>query len=164
MLVERLKAAGKFTDKIETFDFIKDPGDWIKYYHQSQKVEFQIKDDKAYLYILDPLYRVLGDFDILGMCKGWTEPKRGWGHTIYITDAAIAIRDSFNFEDEFQFNGVWSCVNKSYLAIIPGEANAIFNFTFNNFRGKYKNGNDFLVITQHEYVDLNGGVVYDTSL
>lgn len=50
------------------------------------------------------------------------------------------------------------------MALIPGEVNAIFNFTFNNFREKYGNGNDFLVATEPELVDLGGCVAYDTSL
>lgn len=163
-LVERLQSAGYLSDKREHFDFISDPFIWIKYYHQSQKVEFSPFDINAGVYITDPLYRVFGDFDILGMARGWVEPLQAGGHRIYVQSAGVAVRDSFNFEDEFRFNGFWSCINKSYLALIPGEVNAIFNFTFNNFREKYGNGNDFLVATEPELVDLGGCVAYDTSL
>lgn len=122
----------------------------------------------AYIIPIDGISACLGQFDFRALAAGYTIPLENGGHKIVIENVSIYLWDSFNFHKEDEL-GYWSCEKKSFkLFDIPLFEDKtylqVYNTHFIQFRNKYGQGEDFMVLSYPKPVDYLSRFQYETTL
>lgn len=162
-LEEKLKKAGCFTNKMEYFTFISEiPKNWKADHHQHRTVESNILER---ILMWNGHVAALGNYTFYGLVNGYVKHLNKKTYRIYITKAAIAMLDSFDFEGS-QHLGFWDCPDKKYLGIdlFSPIGMKLSNEGFNIFRNTYNKGADFYLATYPKEVENLRDFHYDVTL
>lgn len=94
---------------------------------------------------LDDLTASLGNFPFRVAVKGTVTPiSGGRGHTVAVSEVAVYVRDSFDFNGE-QFLGYWDDSDSSVGMFNPLSGTGVNNSDFRAWRATTGRGGDFLV-------------------
>lgn len=159
LLVKRLAKAGKFTDKVEKFDFISSNWRaWPETYFQSEVVPAQ-----NFLSLIcfgpDGLHTAMAAFMFYALANGHVKPIAG-GYRIEVEEVAIVAFDRFNFMGEQDYR-YWKCSPPDFSRIFSFGSHKLTNEHFRKFRSKFGKGANFPVISHPRQVDIGDGFFYD---
>lgn len=96
------------------------------------------------------LTAAMGAFSLYAVAKGSIEPLEV-GHRITVTGVSVFVRDSFDFDYQFQLLGDWSCEDLRFNGGV-GTDN-VTNGDFQDFRTRHGKGGDFYVYAQPRAID-----------
>ena len=159
-IADFLERDHKLTSVYETFDYtILPPADWY-----GRAFNFYTVD---HVMNVDGLQAAMGAFTLRALAKGYVEPNAQGGHTITVTQCAVFVFDTFNFEGNLDFYGYWSCEEKKFLgaidllSIFGGDARFLTNGDFREFRSRYGIGGDFKVQSALHFIENFEEMRYD---
>lgn len=145
------------------FDFIDTPWtEWEDKYHTLMPVPRSTTTDG--------LMAALAGFTLRALAKGSVEHLGGKTYAIHVSQIAVFVHDRFQFEQDplpWANNlGYWSCEDATGALVNPPDGRKefyyqLYNETFRNFRSRYSNGGDFLVLSQSHLVENFTGKRYE---
>lgn len=157
-----LRRLGKFSDKRVYYDMTAEPPyDWHSVSHQYTPVKHPSGREKLKF----APYLALGDYSLMALAKGYTEPLPNGEHNLCVTNLMAAVNDSVDYNG-FQWVGPWNHTD----LIGPGDdlnlldlgkliimGTQFFNQDFTNFENYSGYGKAFRTVSlPHEIPILDG--------
>ena len=142
VIIERLKAHGKFTDKFETFGDFSRPAPTMEkhdYINSRPMVTDKLLDP------IDDLFATLGSFEMRMVAKGTVQPKGNGKYRITIKEVGVFVRDSYDFNTN-QTLGYWD-VNTNSVGKTSLSGTEVTNAHFRAWRQANNKGCDFLIFS-----------------
>lgn len=151
-----LRRLDKLSDKRVNFDMAAEPPEeWHSVSHQHSDVKHPFGEES----LKYPQYLALGNYSLIALAKGYTEPLSDGGHKICVTGLSSAVNDSVDYNG-FQWLAPWR--HKDLVG--PGDDISLeelfatgtnfFNWDFTNFKKHTWHGKDFRVVSHPHEIPL----------